>query len=153
MTSPLHYREATMLDLYRVLNDLRREDRAELATFGLHDPMNALGPFSASATSLTAVEREGELVGVYGVSPEPGMEGAGRAWALHREGQGAPSRAYLQDARRALDELSRGYLTLFNWKWVGNAHHLPWLQKLGFIPLRRIALRGHHYIEIVRPTP
>lgn len=145
---PLHPRPATMLDVLRVLRDLRDEDRLEIESLGFTTD-TAFEALCTNASAIYAVDWDGEVAAVFGVSPEPGMEGAARVWVLQRPHQ-APRRLYLSLAREMLPKLAEGFDVLFNWKWVGNDGHLPWLQRLGFTVLRTVQIRGEHYREFVR---
>jgi hypothetical protein len=152
MSSPLRIKEATMLDVWTVLHDLREEDRREAEAFSFHSTDMLFENICALSTEILAIYQGDRSVAIYGVSPAPEMEGAARIWLLQREGFKAPRKAYLRIAREAIEALGRPYDLLFNWKWIGNEHHLRWLERLGFVTLRAVKLQGQIFYEFVRPT-
>lgn len=146
-------RTATLLDLVTVLQDLREEDQLELAAWGTHDPMDALDTIMQDTIKLrTITNPEGSPLAVYGASRQPGEPETGRIWMLHREGASASPRVYLEGARKVLPEIAEGFKLLWNYKWAGNAHHLPWLRRLGFITLQAKQFGDNPFIEFMRPT-
>lgn len=148
-----HLTEATLYHLHGVLTDLRKEDEEEISVLGFPDPASKIQMLVDAGSHMWAwVDGSGEAVAIFGVTADKGFPGAGRVWMLIREGVKAPRKMYLKDARKALDTMAEMFPVLFNWKWMGNQHHLPWLERLGFVPIRTLALNGKPFIEIVRTS-
>lgn len=136
----MNVRPAVPKDVYALQGRLREADRMELAA-NHTDPSSALvqGLFRSKPHAWT-VEKDGLVVGMFGVAP--GLhEKFGGVWLLGSE-ELTQGSEFLRRSRAWLNRLSAGYDLLYNVVHEKNDVHIRWLKWLGFRFLRHVP--PHH---------
>lgn len=131
-------RHATVLDAYALSEVLRPEDYAEVAVArpGVA-PLDSLREGILRSQNVWTITRsgDGQMVGIFGASPDPQAVGRGRVWFLAAEGVERHGLSVTKLLRTALKQgeslFPKGYLAL---AWEGNLSHLRWLPLVGFHP-------------------
>lgn len=154
MPDPLTRSEANLYDVYTVLGDLRKEDRDELAALGYTSGHHmAAQLIEDHADVFTYRGPDGEPLALYGVTPDRHLPNAGRPWLVMRPLAPVDRDLFIIQSHVIVGELGRGYDILFNLKWDGNRHHIPWLEKLGFTVIRTLSFGGELFHEFIRIVP
>ena len=82
--------------------------------------------------SLTLRAPNGERVGLCGVVPCPSIPEAGVVWMVATDDIYQHQITFLRNSKRALQDLSKDYLVLFNCVDARNEVHIKWLKWMGF---------------------
>jgi hypothetical protein len=153
-TPALRVRKATPSDAEALAPRLRPDDRRELIAATGQDPAQVLREgVAGSSESHAILDREGEVLALFGVSPDPRRADAGLVWLLASEGLVAHGIAFLRGCRAWIDELQRRHRILWNNVDARNQRHLDWLEFCGFRRVKTIAAygpEGRPFHQVVR---
>ena len=142
-----YYRQATIKDAFQVVNNIRKEDRAEIE--GLGHSITAV-PFSVliSKPSVAFFNHKNEICGVAGIVPE--SDRIGQVWMICTPSITHNPHTFVREARRWLSE-QHGFSMLYNVADSRNHLHQKLLKLLGFKSLQEVVLpNGLVYKEIVK---
>jgi hypothetical protein len=118
-------------DVYRVANNLRREDRAEITGFGL-DPREALRTsFRHSVLRRTAFV-DGEIAAMWGLGGAM-LSDAGSPWLMTTPVVERVPVMFLKVGRAQLNEMLAQRTFLFNFVQASYARACRFLEVLGFV--------------------
>lgn len=143
-------RPASPADALAIAPHMREDDSAELfAILGEH-PVIAVAYALHMADDAWALERDGEVVGLFGCREiEPGV---GQPWLMIARPILAHRKALLRCGRAVIARWHRRWPLLVNWSWCGSAPHHRLLKHLGFtfINIQQIGPLGSLAYEHVR---
>nr|BAR25498.1 putative acetyltransferase [uncultured Mediterranean phage uvMED]BAR25548.1 putative acetyltransferase [uncultured Mediterranean phage uvMED] len=142
-----YYRQATIKDAFQVVNNIRKEDKAEIE--GLGHSVTAI-PFSVliSKPSTAFFNQHNEICGVAGIVPEP--NNLGQIWMICTPAITHNPHTFVREAKRWLS-VQQGYSMLYNIADSRNHLHQKLLKLLGFKSLQEVKLpNGLIYKEIVK---
>jgi hypothetical protein len=157
MSTQLVLRDTVAGDIPAVFKNLRKEDRREFAVFGMGDRPEEVAALIVMTTKrcFTVLSPKGHPLVIFGVSTQTGDPSVGVIFAIASTRAVPYRRFFVRHTERFLSLLSPGYLVLSNWKDARNTTHIRWLQRLGFVFIRREASfngSGFPFINFVRPT-
>lgn len=128
-TSKPFIRTATEADVHELGNTMRLEDVAEV-WFSAHvSPLEALKRSRSASFETRAVEWQGRVVALFGVSPSMG---GGCPWMLASDDLTAIRKSFLRGCHQVVDGWLKKHGRLANSVWAENHTHIQWLKWLGF---------------------
>ena len=111
---------------------LRKADYNEcLASTGQQPLGVLLNSLNLGDISLTLRAPNGDRVGLCGVVPSA-LKEAGVVWMVATDDIHQHQTTFLRNSKRALQNLSKDYLVLFNCVDARNSVHIKWLKWMGF---------------------
>ena len=123
----------TVEDIDYISPRLRRADYNECLAATGQQPRGVLHvSLSLGDISLTLRAPDGDRVGLCGVVPCPALPEAGVVWMVATDDIYQHQTTFLRNSKRALQNLSKDYLVLFNCVDARNSVHIKWLQWMGF---------------------
>lgn len=143
-------RDATLSDAIYVAENLRDEDREELAGLG-HSPFNVIHGFIISEDCFVVLNNQKEVASIVGLVPD----GSGNAavWALCTPAIETMGRTWIRRARQVLEERTAPFYNML-WAYTDsrNTLHHRFLKFTGFTGLRAVPQAPYHipYIEVVK---
>lgn len=143
-------RDATIDDAIHVAENLRKEDREELAGLG-HSPFNVIQGFIISEDCFVVLNNKQEVAAIVGLVPQPDKSAI--VWALCTPAIETMGRTWIRRARQVLEDRTNPYYTML-WAYTDsrNTLHHRFLKHVGFKGLRAIPREPYHipYIEVVK---
>ena len=131
---------------------MRQEDKDEIWHLARKLPMEALEDAMEVCDYNKAVLLDGKVVCIFGVGGPKG--GMGVPWMLASDLLKDISKPFLRECKEYVQEMSRGYTSLYNVAWSKNVVHIKWLQWLGFeikpaIPMGPDGELYHEFIKVI----
>jgi hypothetical protein len=80
----------------------------------------------------TFLSEEGEVVGMFGVTPIP-QTNDGVIWCLSSPELFKMRKYFMRNCRREITEMSSGYDQVFNYVYEKNTTHIRWIKAMGFV--------------------
>ena len=131
MTKP-YYRPAVKADVYVLAPKLRDQDKAEVkASSGMNPEEALLYSFEAGGEVNSIIAPDGEVIGMFGVSPTPDPT-LGIPWLLASPRLPEVSREFIPQSKEWVIEVNKKYPLLLNYVDKRNTIAIRWLRKLGF---------------------
>lgn len=132
-----HYRKATYADCIALAPNLREEDVLELSLSSGEAPLDALiGSLQVSEECNAIISDDGDVIGMFGVATID--ETLGSPWLLGAPGIKDIAREFIAGSKAWVESVQERYPILVNFVHEENLVAIRWLQKLGFIFIRRI---------------
>lgn len=131
---------------------MRQEDKDEIWHLARKLPMEALRDALEVCDYNQAVLLDGKVVCIFGVGGTKG--GVGIPWMLASELLSDISKTFLRECKEYVEEMSKGYTSLYNIAWSKNVVHIKWLKWLGFeirpaIPMGPDGELYHEFIKVI----
>ncbi len=142
-------RYATLKDAHYVAQNLKFEDRMELAGLG-HTAFQVVLGYLFCEESFTFTDYNGELAGIGGVIPD--QEGNAYIWVLCTPAITKMGLTFFRQAKAKIDEITEGYNMVYALCDSRNKLHHRFLKFLGFKALRAIPQEPYYipYYEVVK---
>jgi len=140
-----YVREAQLKDAIELAPRLRKIDREEIKACENISALEALvKPFTyKNAKTYSVVENETDKVlGMFGSAPCADPE-YGVAWLLSSEDLYKHTKEFVKQSPYWVNEMSKGYIYLYNFVDKRNWKSLKWLQYLGFEPKQELETYGN----------
>ena len=128
-------RPATWADAEYLAPRLREIDIEECRVMGGNEPIESLKKtFDLGADIQAIVGNDGDVIGLFGVTPCSLIPDAGIVWGLFSDALFEPrhTRQFIKGCHGWVSEMSRGYSFLFNFISVKNIEAIRWLEWMGF---------------------
>lgn len=135
-----HIQRATIDDAIDLALRLRPEDVAEIAAGSGECPVVSLVRSYLASDAPKAIIHDGQVIGLFGVTPLGG--GVGAPWMLASPELPQIAVAFLKGAREVVAGWRSEYKLLMNTVDARNTTHIRWLQWLGFSFIRLIPEHG-----------
>ncbi len=147
MTQVIRY--ATLKDANYVAQNLRYEDRMELAGLG-HTPFQVPLGYLMCEDTFAFTNYDGELAGIGGIIPDE--ENNVYIWVLCTPAISKMGITFFRQAKARIDELTEGYKMAYALCDSRNKLHHRFLKFLGFKALRAIPQEPYYipYYEVVK---
>jgi len=148
-------RKARRCDCVRIGIHLRQSDRVELTRAGQGGmPWWDVLMHSRDLSSVawTVLDDEGLPFAMFGVAPDPSVEGAGLVWFLATDELAENQMYVARHSRRYVDEMNEMYPVLHNYVDAENLTSLGWLGWCGFGSLGDVFINGHPFVHIYRSS-
>lgn len=123
-------------DVLPLAHAMRSEDVAEVWAANHHTPMTALTLGLLHSDLCYTIEREGEVIGMFGVAPS-GEPNVGRPWLLASPKLPEIKREFIEQTPKYIDLFHTRYPLLSNLVDERNALHIRWLKRVGFVFIKR----------------
>lgn len=128
-----YVRPATLEDIEMLAPRLRTADVEEVrAAIGFYSVAYLTQAYLASDPCYVMVGEEGELVGIYGVVPNPVQLNSGAVWMHCTDDLVKYPFQFLRRCRAEINALHDDYELLFNFIDARNTVHVKWLRWSGF---------------------
>lgn len=125
--------QTTVQDVDYIASRLRQADYNECLAATGEEPLGVLHQgLNLGDISLTLRAPSGERVGLCGVVQCPAIKEAGAVWMVATDDIYQHQMTFLRNSKRALQDLSKDYLVLFNCVDARNEVHIKWLHWMGF---------------------
>ena len=143
------YRDATVKDAFKVVNNLRDEDRAEMEGIG-HSCLTLPFGVLVSEHAVYFFSKEGKPAGLAGIFREE--NNVGQIWMLCTPVIHDAPITFVREAKKWLEHIQGEYTLLWNIADARNQVHHKLLKHLGFKALRKVAVGPNHlpYYEIIK---
>ena len=146
----IEIREATMADAFYVSQNLRDEDRNELAGLG-HSPFQVILGYIFCEDTFCFTNHKGELAGVGGFIPDG--HGNAYVWVICTRAIESMGKTWLRRCRQELEKRANPYYNmLYALCDSRNKLHHRFLKHMGFQALRAVPQAPYHipYLEVVK---
>ena len=142
-------RYATLKDANYVAQNLRPEDREELAGLG-HTPLQVVLGYLFCEETFAFTNYDEELAGIGGLIPDE--DGGAYIWVLCTPAVSKLSVTFFRRAKEWLEENSKDYTMVYATCDTRNKLHHRFLKYLGFKALRAVPQLPYHipYYEVVK---
>lgn len=129
----IRIREAVETDALLLAPKLREADIEELDAATHLSPWEVLHTgWYLGAPCRTFLSEEGEVVGMFGVTPMPQAKRIGVIWCLSSPDLFKMRKYFMRNCRREIEEISRNYVKVFNYVYEKNTTHIRWIKAMGF---------------------
>ncbi|API59639.1 hypothetical protein BSL82_10175 [Tardibacter chloracetimidivorans] len=128
----LVFRPVRKEDAAALAANLRPSDEAEIVAAAGAAPVITIARSLALSTYATAVDRDGELMALYGVAPLSLLGDVGTPWLLATPQLARHARPLTRTARQYVVDALRFYPVLQNYVDVRNTASIRFLSRLGF---------------------
>lgn len=147
-------RPTTVADVEYVAKRLRKADKQECKAALGREPLDVLlGSLDTCSKSLTLTTKEGDAVGLCGVSPSIYGPDVGVVWMCATDAIKKHQMTFLRQSKVALKYLAADYQLIFNFVDARNLVHIEWLRWMGFTFINRHEKYGFEqrpFFEFVR---
>lgn len=127
-----YYRPATLDDAYDLAPKLRKVDVQEVKDSSGVDPLQALLiSVTASSEAYSIIAADGEVIGMFGVSPTADPE-MGVPWLLCSDRLPEVRKEFIPQSAEWVIEVNKKFPVLFNYVAKDNKVAIRWLRHLGF---------------------
>ncbi len=149
-------RDAVELDALLLAPKLREADIEELDAATHLSPWEVLHTgWYLGAPCRTFLSEEGEVVGMFGVTPLMGTRRTGVIWCLSSPELFKMRKYFMRNCREQIEDICSGYDKVFNYVYEKNKTHIRWIKAMGFemspttTPFGRLE-KPFYYFEKVR---
>lgn len=124
-------REAKVMDVVLLADDIREEDRKEIWHIARKTPQQAFMDGYHHSDTPFVIEYMGKPIAMFGVSGFKGDRGF--PWMLGTNGINRIKKQFLRECRDHVEIMHQNYPILGNVVWSKNKTHIDWLKWLGFV--------------------
>ena len=149
-----YVRDTTLEDLPILAATLRPSDTAEILAASGRSNLEALTIGLSGEVCKTVCLSDGTPVAIYGTNPTL-TDGLGSIWMVATVDFHKMHMQFLKEGKGYVQDLSKGYKTLFNYTDARNALHHRWLKWCGFVFINKhenYGKNGEAFFEFVRIT-
>lgn len=120
-------------DVDYIVENMRADDRAELAANGFSPSAGLRVSIDGSTHLITGLDKDGNPAFIIGAQKRPDSAAA-IIWMLGTDAIDREPKTFLLNSRPTLEALWDlvGASTFYNFVWKGNTVHIKWLRWLGF---------------------
>lgn len=122
-------REAQIQDIHYLINNIREEDREELAALGKTPEASISVGYVNSDRCYSVIDDDGNTIAMFGIGHITNKVCS--VWLLASNLVNNHKIYFLRNSKKYYKELTKGYDTSFNMVYAKNTLHIQWLEWLG----------------------
>ena len=143
-----YHRVSQLHDVCELAPKLRYEDKREVETLGHTGEIALCLAYSMSSICRSIIDKRGQVVGMYGVTPVDHIEG--RVWMLGSDGLVKIKTAFLKESRTEVEMMNKAFPHLCNYIDSRNELHIKWILWCGFKIIGETMINGYKFYEFSR---
>ena len=125
-------RDTALPDVVALAQNLRDADRAEMAAYGHHEPLDPLVRSVTSSMFCWSVFIDGELAAILGCAPINLIGGVGSPWMMGTPVLERHQRVLVRQTPVYISRMLRVFPHLVNFVHTENTTSVRWLRRMGF---------------------